>query len=1729
METLLANQAELVGVFNQFISNFKKTGAERKTVDYFKKKLNQLEQYWSEFQNNHFQLCQYDRDHSYFTTSQFDKTKQVYENIKATIKNQYEALLSRPISPNPAAREQQVEQAPAAALAGAQQPDKRSPGVRDYASSSRSEDMLRKQAANFKAFLRTVGNIDLEEITEKWELESTIKTLQMRWMAIDSLHWEIESELNGENEAYDNTFSKHEATFNQLNKQINKKLWSVSHREYATPRMDVPEFHGSYSEWVSFKDLFTEAIHNNSSISSAQKMQFLKNKVKGEAERLIQHLPISSDNYAVCWDILNHRFNNKNAIFNSHISTLLSFQTMQQQSLGQIKKLHDLSNECLNAIKNLGLDISSWDPLLVYLLSNKLDNQSYNDYIESRNNSRELPVLEDFLKFLEIKFNILESSQRKEGIKKSQATQPQISSSKSQPKYQEGKAKSMTSNAIQTEQNNENTSSLKSNLSIKENNEILLATALVKVKSVDGSDHTLRALVDQGSQISLITERAAQQLGIKRQKCQGIIVGVGDKHNSSKGTIGIKCTSLNSEFSFTTGVYIMNHLINHLPSKSFPKPSWSHINHIKLADPEFYQSREVDLLLGADIYSMIMLDGIIKGEVQSQPIAQQTHLGWILFGTVSKFHCNVVINNLDDIKRFWEMEDITEQSTLSKDDQFCVELYQKTTTRQSDGRYVVKLPLVPEFEEKLGTSKPQAIAQFRNLEKKFYHNEKIATAYKEFINEYRFLGHMEPASSSSSAPQCYLPHHCILRDESATSALRVVFNASCRTSTGFSLNDLMHRGPNLQQDLQSLIIKWRQYQYAYTADIEKMYRQILVHPEERQLQKIIWRDSNQQPLQEYQLSTLTYGMKPAGYLAMMTLRQLGKEVNQSESEVARVLEESFYMDDLVHGSHSIESALELQEQLIKLLKSAGFNLRKWASNEKQILEQVQGEATQFSFDFKQAETTKMLGLRWKPESDIFVFQLKIEELSKLTKRALLSDISKLFDPLGWLSPLTTKLKLLFQKVWLTSLDWDDKLPENLIKEWLSFRNDLQSINQIKVPRWLNTKNQDNVELHGFCDSSIKAYACVVYCRVSKDGESTVTLIAGKARLVPVNKNISLPRLELNGAVLLTKLMSKIRSCLSNHLIKTIGWTDSTAVLGWIQGDIGRWTPYVANRVQQIREIMPPENWNYVKSSENSADCASRGQSASQLSENRLWWDGPEWLKSYKSDEPSQQTVFITDLETRQCKQTNVITTDDNIIGTLLSKHSKLVRVIRVIAWLLRFTKTKSVKKEPYITLSEIKQAKIIIIKYVQEEEFSEEITRLRKGQKISADSKLLQLTPFLDKDGLLRVGGRLKHANITEDQKHPTIIPHNGKLTELLIDNAHTLSLHGGPRLTLATLRRHYWIIGGNRAVKKCLRRCVICRRNTPSKQVQIMGELPEERITPSRPFEHTGVDFTGFIDVKSNKGRGIKSSKGYVAVFICMVTKAVHLELVSDLSTSSMIAAMRRLAAKRGTPSHIYSDNGTNFVGSSRVIKQELSELKEVFNEEFFDEINQMEIEWHFIAPSWPNAGGLWESAVKSFKYHFKRFIGNQKLTYEELSTLLAQIEACLNSRPLCQLSEDPDDINFLTPAHFLSGGPNLTLVETERDERTRWCLSQKLFQDIWKRWRDEYLVQLSSRSKWRQSKENVRKDDVVIISDANLPPGKWAMGKVVEVHPGSDGYVRVVTLKTKNGFLKRPQEENE
>ncbi|XP_075990299.1 uncharacterized protein LOC142985945 [Anticarsia gemmatalis] len=510
------------------------------------------------------------------------------------------------------------------------------------------------------------------------------------------------------------------------------------------------------------------------------------------------------------------------------------------------------------------------------------------------------------------------------------------------------------------------------------------------------------------------------------------------------------------------------------------------------------------MILSVQVYELIVLPGLIcKGS--NQPIAQKTKLGWILSRTVQpQSYCNVVNVDLGDIQKFWEIEDVAiNDHEMSSEDYECIQQYQLSTKRQPDGRYVVTLPLKPELTEKLGESKTKAVAQLHQLEKRFSRNLTIANSYKEFIHEYAQSNHMSECTGNQT-PACYLPHHCVLRAESKTSATRVVFNASAKISTGYSLNDLMFSGPNLQKDLFSLIVSWRQYHVAFTADIEKMFRQILIQEEHQALQKIVWRDHKRQPLQEYQLATVTYGTKAAPFLAMMTLKQLAKDEGHRFPKAAEVVETSFYMDDLLHGHHNLESAKQLKYELTALLRSGGFKLRKWSSNKPELLDhEDSGDLSNKTYSFKHQESTKVLGLQWQPQEDLFTFDFKVEAPSKLTKRTLLSSISQIFDPLGWLSPVTTKLKLLFQETWSLNFQWHEILPDHITQKWYTIQDDIDNINHTKVERWLQCNKGDTIELHGFCDASEKAYASVVYCRRPQQNlESGDIVIVHDANLPP---------------------------------------------------------------------------------------------------------------------------------------------------------------------------------------------------------------------------------------------------------------------------------------------------------------------------------------------------------------------------------------------------------------------------------------------------------------------------------------------------------------------------------------------------------------------------------------------------------------------------------------------------
>lgn len=1780
--------------------NYRKDSSTRKTVDYLNKRLSSLENQWKDFDSRHAMLVLEleDKKINYFTDDVYNRTKEMYIATKTDITNRLVEL-------------QEQKQNVQFDLTGT------SDDLTVEEVDDKLQLLLNRQECNFNAIHRTITKSNTASISEQWELNDHLSTLKAKWEPIDKLHWEIDFLLKGSNEQYYKMFADVEQQYDELKTKLNSKIWSTAHYQKSAPKIELPEFSGNYVQWISFKDLFLETIHKNPVINNAQKMQHLKTKLRGEAERLVQHLTISAENYNSCWEILTQRYDNRRLQFTAYMNTMLNLPIIQQPDAFNMKKMHDVITECLNGISNIGIDISSWDPIIVHIMTQKLDSRTMSDYMKELQDHRELQNLQDFLYFIETQFMAYETIK---SAKKGNSTGPEKPSTykfnKQTPVKNTNYQFTRTSNFhasfgkcphckgshvlmncdkfldLEVPKRNDTVSKLqlcknclyshgnqecKSTKTCRECNlrhhtllhnserklttlpknnkgqhpststqpqtsnhlsnsdtEVLLTTVQLNIRASDGTYVTLRALLDQGSQVNLITENAAQILRLPRKKINVSVTGLGTVSGDCRGQLHLTCKSIHSNYTFEAQALIMKKLTNNLPTTTFEKTVWPHLENLKLADPEYNVSRQIDLILGAEVYSNIILDGVLKGSDQA-PVAQQTHIGWILCGKMKTLNCHVTVINLEELTKFWETEDIPTSQDTSTDDH-CEQFYKETVERAEDGKYIVKMPLTPDYKSKLGSSKSIAISQYLQLEKRLNKNTKLQAMYKQFINEYADLGHMKPAPRVSSETY-YLPHHGVLRENALTTKLRVVFNASQKTSSGYSLNNLMEKGANLQKDIQSLILKWRTYRYAFTADIEKMFRCLWLSEDQQHLQRIIWRNSPAEDLQDYQLCTVTYGTKAAPWLAMRTLQQLAKDDGDKYPEAARALTTSCYMDDVIAGHNNILEAQYLQQTLIQLLKGAGMNLRKWTVNDPILLENLSEEqiSSKQTFDFKNDEPSKTLGLTWNPNSDTFHFNWPVTYHKRQTKRSLLSDISKFYDPLGWLSPVTVTAKLLFQKVWMSKLAWDDEVPCDIEAEWMKLKTDLSSIQNMSLNRWIRG-TQNRVELLGFCDASEKAFACVIYSRVLNEHNlPVITLLTAKTRVAPMSQKLTLPRLELCAAQLLANLMEKTKEAFVEYDISVQAWSDSQVVLAWIQGDATRWEAYVVNRVTKIKRIIPANEWHYVKSEQNPADCASRGLLPTKLLNFNLWWQGPDFLTEQQTSEDSLG-VYTTTMGSTNCAKTAISThQNEHLITTLLNKCSSLTRIIRVIAWIQRFitnlrNKTKS--DTAHLTTSEINAATRSIVLHVQRVEFKSEYKQIMQSKTVSRSSSIYKLNPYLDPTGIIRVGGRLKNSDLPPEMKNPIIIPYKGRFTQLLIAQAHTSTLHGGPRLTLTYIRQRYWIVSGNRAVKAELQKCIRCHRFNKAENHQVMGDLPHHRITPCRPFTHTGVDFTGHVDIKLNKGRGVRTTKGYIAIFICMATKAVHIELVSDLSTETFLAAFQRFCARRGTPKHMYSDCGTNFIGAAKVLRQEFENFKQlVLTSDVMNKFADLEVEWHFNAPAWPSAGGLWEAAVKSMKHHLRRVLGEQKLTYEEFTTLLAKIEGCLNSRPLCPLTEDPEEFyNCLTPGHFLTGSPTMSLPLSDYnnvnniDLRRRWQLTEHMFHQYWKNWSNEYLTTLQSRSKWNKPTTNIKQGDIVLVKDNNLPPAKWALGRVLETHPGADGYVRVTTIKTQSGIIKRP-----
>ena len=830
--------------------------------------------------------------------------------------------------------------------------------------------------------------------------------------------------------------------------------------------------------------------------------------------------------------------------------------------------------------------------------------------------------------------------------------------------------------------------------------QVLLSTALIKIKTKNNTWITCRALLDSASQSHFITENLCNKLDLPKLKLNHSVKGVGQTLTNINNQVDVSIMSCYNNFTQNVRCLVLCKITDKLPTMSFNKNMLKIPANWQLADPNFNISSDIDMLLGSNVFWEILCRGQERLGPNA-PILQNTQFGWVVAGnlqiplklkntSVSCCTTNSSQESIDDkLTKFWTLEEVlNKKSALSVAEKFCEVNFEATTTRDSTGRFIVNIPFKNTIQ-KLGDSYAIARKRFELLERKLLKNAELKAEYCTFMAEYEQLGHMskiEEVENFNYSDGYFLPHHAVLKKESLTTKCRVVFDSSAKTSSGLSLNDVQFIGPTLQQDVFSILARFRTYKYVMTGDISKMYRQILINKEQRKYQRILWRAEPGEKQKIFEINRIVYGNASSPYLAVRCLFQLAYENENKFPEVSEVIKRDFYMDDLLTGANSVEDILKIQFGVSEILSSAGFDLRKWLCNNKEILKQfrVNNELDVSILEIGENEQNKTLGVYWDSNKDIIKYKLNTNNRghNKITKRIILSVTCQIFDPLGLLGPIIITAKLIMQELWKLKLQWDENVPTDLARRWQSFQNDLSGIGNLEIPRQAVLSEYIKIELHGFADASEKAYSACTFVRcIMSSGKIVSNVLCAKSRVAPI-KQISLPRLELCGAVLLANLTYKVTGILNVKFNEYYYWTDSMIVLAWIRGSPNKWKTFVANRVSEIQTMTDISAWRHVSSSDNPADLPSRGVSINNLKDCDLWWHGPTWFEKDNSTWKLKPNFEIPeDIPEQRTVSCVAINGESDIIKGLINKHSSLLKLLRITAYVLRFVANIKVKNK----------------------------------------------------------------------------------------------------------------------------------------------------------------------------------------------------------------------------------------------------------------------------------------------------------------------------------------------------------------------------------------------------------------------------------------------------------------
>ena len=1064
-------------------------------------------------------------------------------------------------------------------------------------------------------------------------------------------------------------------------------------------------------------------------------------------------------------------------------------------------------------------------------------------------------------------------------------------------------------------------------------------------------------------------------------------------------------------------------------------------------------------MVGSDWIWPFQEGGTIRGG-QQEPVAVKTSLGWVLSGPLkgkkldylydNDCQVNICIDESSSVACLGNQDLDSKLNKLWDLDSIGIREVDKVHETVLDDikftgyRYSVGLPWKLGHKP-LPSNYNVSYLRLKSQVKKLRQTPVILDKYNDIISQQVEEGIIEQVAELEPGGKVhYLPHRAVVREHAETTKVRIVYDASCKDrKLGVSLNDCLHVGPSLTPMILDVLLRFRANPVELVGDIEKAFLNIEIHPEDRDCLRFLWvkdiNDANSEVI-VYRFNRVVFGCNSSPFLLNCVLRNHIEKYKEGDQEFVNKLVGGFFVDDLVTGCQDSQEAIDLYRKAKERMKDGGFTLRKWKTNDGTVAreiaqaegEEVKDKEVMTPMDQSYAKETlglnnsegkpKVLGLTWDNEKDRLELDLQrvgkeIDNSLCATKRGIPSTLASLYDPFGLISPVGITAKILFQELCLEKLRWDDPLPQEKLSTWQTWLEDLRDTGTISFPRCVidSSKGESvSYQLHGFADASKKAYCAMVYLVCITEQGTYTKLLSAKTRVAPL-KSLSIPRLELMSARVLATLMETVKNALSSQIKfdKVKYWLDSKTALFWIYNN-GEWKQFVQHRVNEILTLANKEDWGHVAGTANPADIGSRGVSASFLKSSNLWWEGPIWLSGSESEWPTFSPQADTaDIETERRKNATLMLTTNTVregVSSIveIDRHGTLGKLLRVTAYVLRFInnlKEKRQSKEMNVeslSTAEIEAAEHVWIKDVQE--------TLRCRQDFQTLSTQLGI---VEQKGVLVCKGRLQNADLDIDSKCPVILPKDHRFTDLVIEDCHRRVAHNKLCLTLAELRSRFWVRRGRQQVKRVISKCLKCKwLESKALAAPNMAPLPDFRVTMSVPFSNVGIDFAGPLFVKDCQGN---MKKVYITLFTCCATRAIHLELNDDLHTSTFMNAFRRFCSRRGTPRLINTDNAKTFKAANKLLN------KLAKDHTFLEFLAQKRTMWKFNLPLSPWWGGYFEGMVGSVKRCLRKVLGNARLSFDELHTVLTEVENILNCRPLTYLNDELG--TTLAPSHLIFG----------------------------------------------------------------------------------------------------------